>query len=264
MKVVLSRKGFDSENGGIASPILPDGTLLSLPIPEKEKYKNGRAYSELSYKDETYERIIKQLKPKFKNKVCHLDPDIREGIFKTPDNWKPAFGQHGGSLTTLRKHGVKRDDLFLFFGLFRQTKRLNENGRLSYLDNEPNKHIIFGYLQIGEIIANQTEIDNKFPWHPHAYMNENNNCLYVPRNTLSWDESKPGYGVFQNESRFVLTKNNCSCSFWNPDEIFKKMPGHWHEDHPIYGKYFETAARPGQEFIFEECLVVEKWAKSLF
>jgi hypothetical protein len=33
MKVILSRKGFDSEYGGIASPILPDGTLLSLPIP---------------------------------------------------------------------------------------------------------------------------------------------------------------------------------------------------------------------------------------
>ncbi len=35
MKVILSRKGMDSTSGGIASPILPDGTLLSLPIPDK-------------------------------------------------------------------------------------------------------------------------------------------------------------------------------------------------------------------------------------
>ena len=35
MKVILSRKGFDSQYGGMPSPILPDGTLLSLPIPSK-------------------------------------------------------------------------------------------------------------------------------------------------------------------------------------------------------------------------------------
>ena len=35
MRVILSRKGFDSQYGGMPSPILPDGTLLSLPIPSK-------------------------------------------------------------------------------------------------------------------------------------------------------------------------------------------------------------------------------------
>ena len=36
MKIMLSRKGFDStkEDGGYPSPILPDGTLLSLPVPD--------------------------------------------------------------------------------------------------------------------------------------------------------------------------------------------------------------------------------------
>lgn len=33
MKFILSRKGFDSGYGGCASPILPDGTMLSIPIP---------------------------------------------------------------------------------------------------------------------------------------------------------------------------------------------------------------------------------------
>ena len=33
MKIVLSRKGFDSACGGVASPIFPDGGYVSLPIP---------------------------------------------------------------------------------------------------------------------------------------------------------------------------------------------------------------------------------------
>ena len=31
MKVILSRKGFDSTYGGISSFVLPDKTMLSLP-----------------------------------------------------------------------------------------------------------------------------------------------------------------------------------------------------------------------------------------
>ena len=34
MRIVLSRKGFDSVSGGGPSPVLEDGTMLSLPIPE--------------------------------------------------------------------------------------------------------------------------------------------------------------------------------------------------------------------------------------
>ena len=37
MKVILSRKGFDSANGGIASPILEDGAIVSFPIPAPDK-----------------------------------------------------------------------------------------------------------------------------------------------------------------------------------------------------------------------------------
>ena len=33
MKLILSRKGFDSQSGGCPSPIFPNGTLYSLPIP---------------------------------------------------------------------------------------------------------------------------------------------------------------------------------------------------------------------------------------
>ena len=54
MKVVLSRKGMDSRAGGIPSPILPDGTLLSLPIPNE---KSGVPYGDLVYKGRTFSKL---------------------------------------------------------------------------------------------------------------------------------------------------------------------------------------------------------------
>ena len=70
-KIILSRKGFDSANGGRPSPILKDGTLLSLPIPLK---KDTNSFSQLSYDNLTYQEILNQLRPNsnIKFNECHL------------------------------------------------------------------------------------------------------------------------------------------------------------------------------------------------
>ena len=53
MKIILSRKGFDSANGGIVSPIFEDGTMVSFPIPSDDEdtydslYYNGIQYCEI-------------------------------------------------------------------------------------------------------------------------------------------------------------------------------------------------------------------------
>ena len=73
MKVILSRKGFDSANGGIASPILEDGTMLSFPIPLPET----NTFSELEYKGISYPQLLHDLnynEGKF-GFHCHIDPD---------------------------------------------------------------------------------------------------------------------------------------------------------------------------------------------
>ena len=44
MKVILSRKGFDSTNGGILSPIIDNRIMLSLPIPSKDRKKDNIKY----------------------------------------------------------------------------------------------------------------------------------------------------------------------------------------------------------------------------
>jgi len=57
MKIILSRKGFDSSYGGYPSPILPDKTLLSLPIPYLRNkiasgvLYDGNIYDPIQYKD---------------------------------------------------------------------------------------------------------------------------------------------------------------------------------------------------------------------
>jgi len=60
MKVALSRKGFDSGYGGCPSPILPDGTILSLPIPSKKdlKMENPVKYANLVYDGKDLFQII--------------------------------------------------------------------------------------------------------------------------------------------------------------------------------------------------------------
>ena len=59
MKVILSRKGFDSQYGGMPSPILPDGTMLSLPIPSKD---DNIKYSDLNWNGKSYYDLIHELK----------------------------------------------------------------------------------------------------------------------------------------------------------------------------------------------------------
>lgn len=266
MKVILSRKGFDSKNGGRPSPILPDGTLLSLPIPSAD----GRMYSELSYGAETYKDIIEQLGGKCGNGACHLDPDIWQGVFEAPDEWKPAFGQWGTPQKVLENQGVGVGDLFLFFGRFRQTER-DSNGKLKYTPKTPDLHIIYGYLQVGAVVMDKAEIQ-QYDWHPHAGLDGDNNTLYIPRKKLSWNENIQGCGVFSFDKRLVLTTEGMTSSCWQ----LPKLPAFSGEDKPkisgshkepwridpAHGEYYR-AMDIGQEFVIEERPAVEEWAKSL-
>jgi hypothetical protein len=263
MKVILSRKGFDSKYGGIPSPIMPDGMLLSLPIP----HNDGRAFSELRHNGETYADIRNQLGGKDYAGKGHLDPDIRQGAFDSPSNWKPAFGQSFHSQTHLKNQGVGTGDVFLFFGWFRQTERID--GKLRYVRKAPHLHIIYGYLQVGEILTDKADIQ-AYSWHPHVKSAHDNNCLYIPSDTLSWGDSKAGYGVFQYGKELVLTKEGMTRSRWRLPNIpaFAGKPtitgalaDPWKND-PAHGEYYQSKGI-GQEFVIEETPIVETWAKSL-
>jgi hypothetical protein len=243
MKIILSRKGFDSGYGGYPSPILPDNRLISLPIAREKNsncysdlkldvskieglkseintyydlmtelgYKNDEGISEIKYKI-NQDKLTKKTKwnKLTEETTCHLDPDIRKEVLKRKDGWTGCFGQANGAQTHL-KDQVNKGDLFLFFGWFRKTKI--EEGKLSFDKYEPDLHVIFGYLQIENI----EKVDHSFKapeWmenHPHTSKEERkegNNTIYVAREKLSLNgfTSLPGAGIFDFDESLVLTK----------------------------------------------------------
>jgi hypothetical protein len=267
MKVILSRKGFDSSYGGCASPILPDGTMLSMPIPGGEA--SNLKFEDIKYGEITYLDIWDKLYSKHKTDklYCHLDPDIRADVRVKPvDNWVAAFGQTDTAQKHLHNRGVSKGDLFLFFGWFRKT---DENYK--YLPDDMDKQIIYGYLQIGDIV-NGDEIKNNYPWHPHAKGKySSDNTLYVATEKLTLDGKEtdlPGYGVFKYNDELVLTKDNCSRSKWkinsdwNIEKFFESNSISYHSKNNIKDSYFQSAYR-GQEFIISENKKVNDWAYNL-
>ena len=60
MKVILSRKGFDSENGKMPSAIMPNGDVVSFPIPSEDY----TTFDDLRYGQFSYKRILDSLAQK--------------------------------------------------------------------------------------------------------------------------------------------------------------------------------------------------------
>lgn len=265
MKIILSRKGFDSSNGGYPSPILPDGTMLSLPIPSDEI-----PYSDIQYNGVAYSDLLSQLtNNRFKGESCHLDPDIRPNLrFSPVENWTPAFGQINSAQGVLKK--VEVGDIFLFFGWFRKTKE-TENG-YSYITKKDSKdfydsadlHVIYGYMQIGKIITDKEEI-KKYGWHPHSLPNYNkdgsNNTLYVPTEKLSFAPNLPGYGTLDYDKKFVLTAEDMSRSNWTYRNCLTNCKRNNNSKTP--DKYIQYRGI-WQELVLDESPELTDWVKSLF
>ena len=245
MKVILSRKGFDSANGGQASPILPDGTVLSLPIPSHDDIP----FSEIQWHGTSFLDIIRQLN---KNTLitsasrCHLDPDLRKEVRPRRPGWTPAFGQKGSSLTELLNNNVAVGDIFLFYGWFKQTAY--HDGKLCYLRGAKDIHAIYGYLQIHDKYDKDWE--------------RKQNAIFLPSRQLSFNPEWPGAGTFTFDRRKVLTKEGCSRSRWTfPDAMWdtpiSHCPNGWRKD------YFQSAAI-GQEFVMDATPPVLDWLKAIF
>lgn len=207
MKVVLSRKGTDSAAGGMDSPILPDGTLLSLPIPAVNS--GLTPYCELHCGSINYLELIHSLKPAFSFTSCHLDPDIYDEIAVRPKAWQAAFGQSGASASHLDGNAVGPGDLFLFFGRFRQTEW--RDGKLAYTHDAHTRHIIFGYLSVGSVLGEPESIRSLCPWHPHAAGERQHNRIYLAER----------HGTFHFHESLVLTKpGQTRLSRWSLPEFF--------------------------------------------
>jgi hypothetical protein len=276
MKVILSRKGFDSEYGGYPSPILPDGRMISLPIPLPDDYI---CYSEVFLNQtKTYFDLMMELKPKIRYKnigskksvwhllekstKCHLDPDIYPDAIHREEGWRPLFGQDEKAQKHLDKQRVAKEDVFLFFGWFRRTKWLN--GKLHFDRTDKGKHIIFGYFQIGDILPVNGTSAKWMSYHPHIVQPRKNinNTIYMAKEFLSWDSGLPGAGTFLFSDSLVLTKPGYSRSKWQLPEYFKDVAISYHDQNSWKDGYFQSSPI-GQEFVINDNWQVEEWAKQL-
>lgn len=274
MKIIFSRKGFDSGFGGYPSPIFENGKIVSLPIPSNDSTK----YSDLKIDGkQSYFNVMKQLNNRIRNNKkfseltentrCHLDPDICKEVVRREKNWLPIFGQINQAQSHLVNQSVGKNDLFLFFGWFRQT--ILKNCKLQFVRSKPHMHVIFGYLQIEEILQvnNNTEIPSWMRSHSHVKDEERKknptNTIYIARKNLTWNNNKAGAGTLRFNKKLVLTKDGFSRSKWDLPSFFKglKISGHTDESWKKEG-YFQSA-RIGQEFVVEENTEVENWAKDI-
>ena len=254
MKIILSRKGFDSSNGGCASPIMPDGTLLSMPIPTNDDV----SFADIAWNGVAYSDILKQISPNKSFSNCHLDPDIRDNRIKKVNGWIPAFGQTGSAQGLLSNAGVEEGDIFLFFGWFRQVEQTEKGYRYAAKNKNDFYHgndlqVIYGYMQIGEIITDQDRI-KQYYWHPHsseAHTYNTNNALYLPCERLSLVPNVNGYGTLDFRKDRVLTMEGMGRGTWNEYKFL--MPEH------LYGNKKNCAKGKGLYYagIWQEQIVYE-------
>lgn len=266
MKVILSRKGFDSANGGIVSPILENGTMISFPIPSKDT----ATYDDLQYNGIPYSKILFDLHYKG-GQFCHVDPDLdQERMVKKSERWEPAFGQIDSSATYLKNIGVQEGDIFLFFGNFHYVSYIKDSFKYIkksgdfYKDND--LQVIWGYLQVGKIIDDPVE-QKKFWWHPHSNKERTENktnLIFLASKNLSFDSSKPGAGLLSYEKKRVLTLENGNKATWKQNKIYDT-------DHvlskrknsakdPLRGIYYAGIWQELGLMESEECSL---WAKSI-
>jgi hypothetical protein len=286
MKIILSRKGFDSQHGGCASPILPGGQLLSLPIPAGAI--SPTRFNEVLFGDSNLEAMVEQLT---NNRIrgtdyTHLDPDIDYASLRRHEDWRAAFGQAGAAQSHLHKYDIGVGDLFLFFGWFRQVDC--SNGRWRFRRNSPNLHVIYGWLQVGEVIAinNIGQFNNPYPWlanHPHLHRDFTSNTIYIGSERLMIGNETTnvrGGGVFStlNENLILTDQQQRLRTIWklppwfypfNPNNNRPSLSYHgdqnrWaiNEDGSVR---LQTVGR-GQEFVLDVDHYPEavQWAKSLF
>ena len=267
MKFVFSRKGFDSSYGGHPSPILPDGTIISLPIPSNDPDK----YFLLTNGNKSYLSIMRELFGDLKdssgvtilrkNTRCHLDPDICKGIKPRKSGWRGAFGQISSAQQHLENQGISKGDIFIFFGWFRNTLQ-TEDGLVYDRQDPRGRHVMFGYLQ--EIIRHGDKIPAWLFTHPHCdsrRMADDSNAIYVARKRLSLNPKYSGYGIFNYTPRHVLTKKGCNRSLWSLPSFFRSIDMSYHSNSKKYGwkkNGFQSVAK-GQEFVYHGNKQVKNW-----
>ncbi|MCP5397534.1 MAG: hypothetical protein H6918_12560 [Sphingomonadaceae bacterium] len=220
MKIIFSRKGFDSAAGGGPSPIV-DGRPLTLPIPAG--VASQTSYGELGLGEHAARASRGRLAH---GDLCHHDP-----MFLSDGTC--LFGQVGAAQTHLQNQWVGVGDVFLFFGLF-----CEEGG-------DPH-HRFFGWLEVEEVIplagCNPARLAEFAAYgHPHALAPHGSN------DTL-W--RGPGGVAARASDGLRLTVQEGPPSLWQRPAWLRRGGLSYHDraDRWLRGGRLKSVAR-GQEFV---------------
>ncbi len=219
MRLILSRKGFDSSSGGGPSPIFPDGSMIALPIPDR---RSPVRYCDLVWRGRNLGEIVAQLTRGRRRGEhgAHLDPDLRREMRPREPGWRGTLGQLGAAQGHLRKQGVGLGDLFLFWGAFR---RVDESLRWS----GPTRHYVWGWLQVGAVAPVDALVrtgNRDWRWalpHPHlAFQPDATNTLYAASDHVTLGVGSlrlPGAGVFDfaHDGRRLTAEGASKPSEWS-------------------------------------------------
>lgn len=220
MRIIFSRKGFDSAAGGGPSPII-DGRPVTLPIPGVPE---GRTtYGSLGLG----QHAAKASRGRYdEHSFCHHDPMF------LPDG-TCLFGQVGAAQSHLANQGVGPGDVFLFFGLFRE-------------ERQPAHHRIFGYLAVAEVVplngCAPGRLDElRLLGHPHALRREGqDDTIYAGE----------GRTASRASDTLRLTVPGASPSLWRRPDWLRQgnLTYHRRADRWMSGGRLRSAPR-GQEFV---------------
>lgn len=221
MKIIFSRKGFDSGYGKIPSPILEDGTLLSFPIPSAEDSDTMASLHAHGFDLDGLLHDLSGGKHSIKTRIHH-DPELLNHRGH-PHNWRPMLGQSGAAHGHLANQGVGRGDVFLFFGWFRQVERAG--GRWRYVRTAPHVHVLFGWLEVDEVLPIVIERQRCLAAHPgiasHPHVaspehySHQNNHLYMGSERSRFSPGRTGGGYFSRySSDLQLTAPGGTRTLW--------------------------------------------------
>ena len=286
MKIIFSKKGFDTSFGKKPSPIFPDGSMISLPIPDPDSNSNC-PYATITSPHPAFSSLEELLlalgvEETIARGMAHMDPDLRLEAKARPAGWRPALGQSGSALGHLMKHGVTQDDIFLFYGLFQEVSA-EPGGRLSFTGKR--QQIIWGWLQVAEIyFTHKIFKQEKFVWlsdHPHMQAcTRKDDAVFISNDSLRLPSIQlcdvPGAGVFdRTRPELVLSyPEGKSFTHWRLPDFFFPFPDKTpltHHDNKKYwrkkdGYCYLDRVSIGQEFILHDEYMPDlgKWLLMLF
>jgi len=257
MKLIFSRKGYDSSAGGFPSLIFPDGTLYSIPIPSS---KDNIFYSDLrmEYEGESIQSILNDLTGhSIRHNKNHKTCDYMAAIQRCHYDPMPvdeltniAFGQTGGSESHLRKQNIEEGDIFLFYGWFKQVEK--NSGAWRYKPEAKDIHIIWGWMSVGEMInldnPKQREVvSEQYPClakHPHlAPWRKAPNRIYL--------SDKSGFLSYSNQRCLTDCENYQGRSTWRLPSCFNQPEAitYLNKFSLCGGQVIITIPGRGQEFV---------------